>query len=1858
MRKFYLAFTALLCFAASGFTQNVIVNPGAGSYTDLASAFTAINAGTHTGAITIDIINNTTETAPAVLNASGTGAASYTSVIISPSGGAARTISGAIVGGSPLIDLNGADNVTFNGLNTGGNSLTIANTTVSATSGTSTIRFIGGATNNTITNCFIQGSGTMSVATNGAVIFFSTDAVTGNGNDNNTISNSDIGPAGANLPTKAILGNGSTTTTAIGNSGIVINNNDIHDYFGAAVTSSGIAINGGCNTWTITNNRLYQTATRTWTTGASHRGIDLNSSTATSGVQGMTVTGNIVGYASNTQTGVYTLTGSTGKFLGIVLNGISAGAVSNVNNNTVASVSLTGVTSSGTSTSSPFTGILLQNGPAISNNNTIGSQSATGSLVFSTNSTTATDIIGIYNFSVDNWTSANNNIGGISVTNAAASGTYIIYGMRANTGTTLTWSATGNNIGGAVANSIQLTATGTAAQVIGMHSSNAGASFTGNTVRNLTSNIGTGTTTTASVIGINITTATPVHNLVQNTIYNLNNTNATAASVVTGIQFTGGTGNTVQRNLVYDLNVATTSTAAEVNGIRIAAGTSSFRNNMIRIGAGIANAIGTGSTTGGINGIFEAGGTNNIYHNSVYIGGAPTAGVGPSYAFASTSTTGTRAIRNNIFFNARSNAGSTGKNYAIRVAGTAPNPAGLTINNNLYFANGTGAVFGFFNALDVAGLAAWKTAVGQDAASFESDPQFNVPTAAVPDLHLHPTNLTVAEGNGIDVGVTDDYDGQTRSGLTPVDLGADAGNFNGIDLAPPVIVYTLLGNTISTSNRPLSATITDITSGVPTSGIGLPVIYYRKGTSGAYASTQAVSAGGGVYNFTIDYSLVTGGSVAVGDVIQYYIAAQDAATTPNVTSNPLTGASGFTANPPAAATPTTAPNSYMISTPFAGTYTVPGSYPSLTNAGGIFEAINNGVLTGNINIEITADLLAETGAFALNSLSVEPVGSGFTAKIYPTGAARTISGTFNGALIRMNGASRITIDGSIGGTGTDRSLTITNTSTTTPGVILFGSVGTTPVTNNVLKNCIVINGANTSSAVVISDATTLGNAGYFSNITIQNNDIQKAFVGVFATGGTTPQNGSNLTYTQNTLNTTGANAIRSVSLYMQGVNGATVTNNTVGNTDKTNDENDAGIWLASGTINATVANNTVSSIGYTGTGAFGAIGINITSGVAGSNNNINGNSVSNISSNGGSTGSLARGIVVSGATSDLTIQRNDIQNINNTSTGTFPAYGIDLTGGNNIVLKNNFISNITGDMTGGAAFSTQFGIFGIRIAAGTGHQVYHNSVNLYGARSGTTTSSLLTAAFCIANSTSTGIDVRNNIFANNITGGTTSIANVAVYLPSGASSAMNLTMNNNQYYFGTDVARQGAGQAGTTSGTNFFTTLGAMTAYTATLSTAGTNDNASAEFTTAVPFVSATDLHLAALTGCVTTGKGVNIPSVPTDIDGSSRNTLPFIGAHEAYEPSGPANVLAGVVAAGAATPESRTYTINGTTDYLFDCKMIATLVPGGASPVSGLVSAQVRVDTGANKMATGALYGARFYAIEPAVNAATSSATVTLYFLQSEFDNFNLKATDSAQYPLPTGPSDVAGISNLLIRQFHGTPTGGYLPGNYTGANEDIDPADGNIVWNATASRWEVTFPVSSFSGFFLTSKAIIVPVRLLNIRGEVTGNTNTLYWTTSQEQNNRKFIIERSTDGRNFVSFGETATRALNGNSSTPLSYSFVDAAPVNGKAYYRLQMIGMNGNTEQSPVVTLLRGKGNFEIVDVRPNPATSLVYFNVIGSNSAITVVVRSLDGREVTRTSLSQSNAFSINLGGLANGMYMLEATDRNGEKATYKIIKQ
>lgn len=769
--------------------QNIEVEATAGTagptgYPTLKGAFDAVNAGTHQGVLTLSVCGDTTETDPAVLNASGNGAAAYTAATISPAGGAARSISGAIVAGSPLIDFSGADNVTIDGLNTGGNALTIANTSTSNTSGTSTIRFIGGATGNTVTNTTILGSATVTLGTNGGTIFFSTTGASADGNDNNTISRNNIGPAGSNLPTKAIHGNGSQTAPAT-NDGIVIHDNNIFDFFSPTTSVSGINVLSGNGGWTISDNRIYQTAPRTFTgTGLRYGGITLNTSAGTRGA--FTVTGNRIGFASAAGTGVTSISGSTNTVRGIDIVNVSLTTPTSVQGNVVSGIEQS-TASTGTGTTTNFIGFMLGSSDGLINagdvsGNRVGSLDGSSSISITSTAGTG-QVLGFYNFSFQTANISNNQIGSVSIQGTGTNG---FRGILVNTGTTVLATIDNNTIANVTNSQVGNYS------MAGIQTLSAPVSVSGNTVRNLSGNAN-GAVVVMQGLGIAPGAAATLPSLVaRNTVHSLHNTvggAGAATGAIYAIDLTlGAQANVVERNLVHSLTVDTTFLTYQLWGMILRGtnpSTAVVRNNMIRLGLDAAGAPVTNPYS--FIGIRDSAGTNvanNYFHNSVYIGGTGVvAGTGASntFAFNSNTVTTNRAFQNNIFWNARSNAVGGGiAHFALTVAGTTPNPAGTTSNFNDLLATGTDGNVGAYNALVVPTLADWQTATGLDANSFAADPQFIAPngSAATGDLHISPTNPTPVEGTGTPiVSVTDDFDGQARAGLSPTDVGADAGNF-------------------------------------------------------------------------------------------------------------------------------------------------------------------------------------------------------------------------------------------------------------------------------------------------------------------------------------------------------------------------------------------------------------------------------------------------------------------------------------------------------------------------------------------------------------------------------------------------------------------------------------------------------------------------------------------------------------------------------------------------------------------------------------------------------------------------------------------------------------------------------------------------------------------------------------------------------------------------------------------------------------------------------------------------------------------------------------------------------------------------
>ncbi|MFT3823436.1 MAG: FG-GAP-like repeat-containing protein [Chitinophagaceae bacterium] len=310
-----------------------------------------------------------------------------------------------------------------------------------------------------------------------------------------------------------------------------------------------------------------------------------------------------------------------------------------------------------------------------------------------------------------------------------------------------------------------------------------------------------------------------------------------------------------------------------------------------------------------------------------------------------------------------------------------------------------------------------------------------------------------------------------------------------------------------------------------------------------------------------------------------------------------------------------------------------------------------------------------------------------------------------------------------------------------------------------------------------------------------------------------------------------------------------------------------------------------------------------------------------------------------------------------------------------------------------------------------------------------------------------------------------------------------------------------------------------------------------------------------------------------------------------------------------------------------------ATVMPSGNNPVNGPVISKVTVDDEV-KTYNSAPYVQRHYDIEPVNNAATATATVTLYFTQQEFDNFN--AFPSHGLDLPTGPDDVAGKAALRVYQYHGFSTTS-LPSTYSGSAVEINPDDAKIIWNANTQWWEVTFDVNGFSGFFVSSVGnSALPVTLVSFDASAKGKDAFLQWSTSQEMNVDLFEVQRNADAKEFR---KIATVSAVGNSSSTLFYDYTDTISNNKVYYYRLKMVDKDGSFTYSKVVSV-RSSWSNSTLRIVPNPARGVTVISHPAYNGNAWLSITDATGRAVKAINIQRNDVqTTVSLTGLIPGVY-------------------
>jgi hypothetical protein len=189
-----------------------------------------------------------------------------------------------------------------------------------------------------------------------------------------------------------------------------------------------------------------------------------------------------------------------------------------------------------------------------------------------------------------------------------------------------------------------------------------------------------------------------------------------------------------------------------------------------------------------------------------------------------------------------------------------------------------------------------------------------------------------------------------------------------------------------------------------------------------------------------------------------------------------------------------------------------------------------------------------------------------------------------------------------------------------------------------------------------------------------------------------------------------------------------------------------------------------------------------------------------------------------------------------------------------------------------------------------------------------------------------------------------------------------------------------------------------------------------------------------------------------------------------------------------------------------------------------------------------------------------------------------------------------------------------------------------------------------------------ITLPVTLADFSGKAVNGFNNLYWTTTTEQNNKGFEVQRSDNGIGFNTIGFVA--ALSDDfSNQKIDYAFADKKPLKKKNYYRLKQLNENGSSSYSKTIVLTNDlAGLYGITTLFPNPAKNSINISLaIPEDDFVNqITITDVKGNTIFAKSVhltNVNNSALIEIEHLVNGTYFIKAISTKGIAFNRLFIK-
>lgn len=188
--------------------------------------------------------------------------------------------------------------------------------------------------------------------------------------------------------------------------------------------------------------------------------------------------------------------------------------------------------------------------------------------------------------------------------------------------------------------------------------------------------------------------------------------------------------------------------------------------------------------------------------------------------------------------------------------------------------------------------------------------------------------------------------------------------------------------------------------------------------------------------------------------------------------------------------------------------------------------------------------------------------------------------------------------------------------------------------------------------------------------------------------------------------------------------------------------------------------------------------------------------------------------------------------------------------------------------------------------------------------------------------------------------------------------------------------------------------------------------------------------------------------------------------------------------------------------------------------------------------------------------------------------------------------------------------------------------------------------------------TNGVIVPLKLILFTGYVNNQcTDILNWKTANETNVKKYIIEQSVDGKNFVSIGEkTAFNQIENN------YHFETELQHNNLVFYRIKSIDQDGSFHYSNTLSLRNYCTNSFDIDLSPNPIANQLTIHINSSEKTnLTYSIVNPSGKVILTQSKTIEQGYNDwqinNLKNTATGTYVIQFITEKGQIISKKFIK-